>query len=133
MKNQRGLQGARRLFSVQLSVVALVALLMFMMFNTRAAYSIGLGGVVWILPQIGFAYLLFSEQRARFSKAILTRVYRAEAFKLFFSAVLFAGVFCFGHVLPMMFFIGYMLAQAVSWFAPLFFREAGTKVSMKVA
>jgi ATP synthase protein I len=131
MKNQRGLQGAKRLFVVQLSLVAVAALLVWMLIDARAARSIGLGGLVWVMPQLCFAYILFSDQRARFSKAILSRVYRGEAFKLFFSAIFFAGVFCFGHVVPLMFFIGYMLAQGVSWFAPLFFREAVTKVSMR--
>ena len=133
MKNQRGLQGAKRLFIVQLSLVALLAFCVWILMDVRSAYSIGLGGLVWIMPQVCFAVILFSEQRVRFSKEILTRVYRGEAFKLFFSAVLFAGVFRFGHVVPMMFFIGYMLVQGVSWFAPLFFRKAVTKTSMRTA
>lgn len=133
MKNHRGLQGARRLFFAQLGLIALASIASGAMADARTAGSMMLGGLVWMIPQRCFAYLLFSEQRARFSKAILTRAYRGEAFKLFFSAALFAGVFRFGHVVPMVFFIGYMLAQGVSWFAPLFFRVAEVKTSMRVA
>jgi ATP synthase protein I len=130
MKNQRGLQGARRLFVVQLSLIVWLSCLFWLLFDARAAGSIALGGLVWVLPQACFALIVFSEQRARYSKAIVSRIYRGEAFKLVFSAVLFAGVFYLGHVLPLMFFVGYMLAQGVSWFAPLFFRNAVTKVSV---
>ncbi|MDX2346946.1 MAG: ATP synthase subunit I [Legionella sp.] len=78
MKNQRGLQGAKRLFIVQLSLVAVLAFFVWILINARAAYSIGLGGLVWVMPQLCFAIVLFSEQRALFSKYILSHAYRRE-------------------------------------------------------
>jgi ATP synthase protein I len=132
VRNQRGLQGAKRLFFVQISLVIMLSSLVWMMLSARAAWSIGLGGVVWVIPQICFACMLFADQRARFSSAIVKQAYRGEALKLFLSAILFAGAFRFGHVMPGLFFTGYMLVQGVSWFAPLFFRSTQVKASMSV-
>ncbi len=132
VKNQRGLQGAKRLFFVQISLVAVFSLLVWGMTDTVSARSFILGGVVWVIPQIFFALVLFKDQRARYSRAILTRVYKGEAFKLLLSALLFAGVFRFGQVVPLTFFMGYFLAQVLSWLAPLFFRTATAKTGMKV-
>ncbi len=132
VKNQRGLRGAKRLFFVQLSLVAVCSGSAWGIVNTNAAWSMGLGGLVSVLPQVCFAVILFSEQRARFSKTMVTRFYRGEALKLMMSATLFAMVFRFGQVVPVLFFMGYILAQGVAWFAPLFFRTAVTKASMSV-
>ncbi|MDF1678494.1 MAG: ATP synthase subunit I [Legionellaceae bacterium] len=132
MKNQRGLQGARRLFFVQTGLVLLVSLVVGAVAGASSARSFGLGGFVWVAPQICFAVFLFSDQRARFSQTILRRAYKGEAFKLLFSAFLFAAVFRFGQVVPLMFFVGYCLAQVISWFAPLFFRDVVTKTKMRV-
>ncbi len=133
VKNQRGLRGARRLFFVQASLVAMVALLVWHLIDASSARSILFGGFVWMIPQICFAVILFKEQRVRFSQAILKRAYKGEAFKLVLSAFLFAGVFRWGQVIPLMFFMGYFLAQLMSWFAPLFFRKTVTKTSMRAA
>lgn len=132
MKNQRGLQGARRLFFVQTSLIILASLLVGAVAGAPSARSFGLGGFVWIAPQICFAVFLFSDQRARFSRAILRRAYQGEAFKLLLSALLFTAMFRFGQVMPLMFFMGYCLAQVMSWFAPLFFRDVVTKTKMRV-
>lgn len=124
MKNHRGLQGARRLFFVQSALVGIVAMFVWNIKGFHAASSFWLGGLIWGIPQHCFAVILFSEQRARFSRIILRRAYCGEAFKLLLSATLFAGIFYFGHVKPLMFFMGYFLAYGVSRFAPLFFRRA---------
>ncbi|MDF1645661.1 MAG: ATP synthase subunit I [Legionellaceae bacterium] len=133
MKNQRGLRGAKRLFIFQVSFILIVSLLVWRMSNTYSALSFTLGGLVWVIPQVFFAVFLFQEQRVRFSQAILKRAYKGEAFKLILSACLFAGVFQWGRVTPLVFFMGYFLAQLFSWFAPLFFRQAVTKIGMRAA
>ena len=133
MKNQQGLQGARRLFFAQFVVVAVLVCCVWTFFDIHAARSMGLGGMVCLLPQLCFAHIVFSEQRASLSKIILRRLYRGEAMKLCLSAGLFALVFRWGDVMPAMFFMGYVLVQGLSWFAPLFFRKAVTKTGMKIA
>ena len=131
MKNKRGLQGARRLFFVQIIASALVSFGVWLCFDGFLACSLLLGGMVWVLPQVCFAELVFWEQRARFSKAIVARVYRGEALKLLLTALLFAVIFRWGHVVPGMLFVGYCLAQVLFWFAPLFFRDAMSKARLK--
>jgi ATP synthase protein I len=131
VKNQRGLQGARRIIFAQITLNTLVSLGVWLCSDSVSACSFLLGGLIWVLPQVCFAKLVFWEQRARFSKAIVARVYRGEALKLLLTALLFAVVFRWGHVVPGMLFAGYCLAQVLFWFAPLFFRDAVSKARLK--
>lgn len=133
LKNQRGLRGAWRLFLVQISVSIGVAALGWFFFDLKVAKSVMFAGLVWLLPQVCFVQLLFRDQRARFSRESLARVYRGEALKLFLSAGLFAGVFRWGNVAPGVFFAAYFLAQAIFWFAPLFFRATLREVRLKTS
>jgi ATP synthase protein I len=131
VKNKRGLQGARRIFRAQIVFNYTLSLGVWLCSDAISASSFVLGGLVWLLPQACFAMLVFSEQRARFSKAIVARVYRAEALKLLLTALFFAVIFRWEHVVPGMLFAGYCLAQALFWFAPLFFRDAMSKARLK--
>lgn len=132
VRNQRGWQGAKRLFFAQASIVFMLAMLLWGLLGRAEAFALGLGGLVWLVPQIMFAWLAFSDQRARFAEATLKRIYRAEALKLILSASLFALIFKWGHVLPLMFFLGYGLAHGIGWFAPLFFRASKRQASMSI-
>ena len=131
MKNQQGLQGARRLFLMQLRLGALVSVLVWVLVSVSAARSVLLGALVCLVPQAWFARILFRDQRARFSQQILQRAYRGEAMKLLISAALFAVVFRWVDVVPVMFFAGYFLIHVTLWFAPWFFR--GNQSSMSKA
>lgn len=122
MKNQRGIQGAKRLFFMQTGFVACLSLFASILFDKPVAYSVFLGGALWIIPQVIFAGFLFQDQRARFARHIVKRAYRGEAFKLITSAVLFAAVFRWIEVVPLVFFAGYMVVYSTSWFAPWFFK-----------
>ncbi|MDF1684318.1 MAG: ATP synthase subunit I [Legionellaceae bacterium] len=122
MKNQQGLQGAKRLFLMQLRVGACVSLMIWTMFGLSSARSILLGSLVSLVPQAWFARVIFREQRARFSQQILKSAYRGEAMKLLMSAALFAVVFRWVDVVPVMFFAGYFMVHVTFWFAPWFFR-----------
>lgn len=122
MNNQQGLQGAKRLFLMQLRVSAGVSLMAWALCGLTSARSMLLGGFVCLIPQAWFARSLFREQRARFSRQILKSAYRGEAMKLLVSATLFAVVFRWVDVVPVMFFAGYFLVHVTFWFAPRFFR-----------
>ncbi len=128
MKNQRGIQGARRLFFVQSIVSILVSVAIWLSYDGISARSVFLGGVIWLLPQVCFATHVFWEQRARYSRAIVNRIYRGEVLKLLLTASLFAAGFQWGQVTPGMLFVGYLLAQAIFWFAPLFFRHGMSRL-----
>lgn len=122
MKNQQGLQGAKRLFLMQLRLSAIVSLVFWLMFGLDAARSALLGGLVCLVPQAWFARVIFRDQRARFSHQLIKSAYRGEAMKLLISAMLFAGIFRWVDVVPVMFFAGYFLIHVTFWFAPRFFR-----------
>ena len=81
-----------------------------------------MGVIVWLIPQLFFAKVLFQDQRARFAKQAMQRVYRAEAIKLVLTAGLFALVFAWLVVVPKAFFMGYLVAFGLSWLAPWCFK-----------
>jgi len=129
VKNQQGLQGAKRLFFMQLRFSACTSIVVWMMFGLDSARSILLGCLVCLIPQVWFARVLFRDQRARFSQQILKRAYRGEAMKLLLSAALFAVVFRWMNVVPVMFFAGYFLIHVTLWFAPKFFQGSQSSMS----
>lgn len=131
MKNQQGLQGAKRLFLMQLRFSAVISVLAWMFLGLSSARSVLLGGLVCLVPQAWFARVLFRDQRARFVQQILKSAYRGEAMKLLISAMLFAVVFRWVDVVPAMFFAGYFLIHVTFWFAPRFFQ--GNQSSMSKA
>lgn len=129
MKNQQGLQGAKRLLLMQLRVSACVSFVLWVVFGLGSARSVLLGALVCLVPQAWFARILFRDQRARFSQQILKSAYRGEAMKLLMSATLFAMVFRWVDVVPVMFFAGYFLVHVTFWFAPWFFRGHQDSIS----
>ena len=122
MKNHFGLKYARGFFCLQI-ITTLILTLCFGFLSAKAAWSALCGGIVNILPGIYFARKLFYEQRATASRQIVLRFYQGEAFKLLFSAMLFALVFLWAHVIPWIFFVAYITVQMMLWFAPLIFRR----------
>ncbi|OGV42155.1 MAG: hypothetical protein A3F46_07045 [Legionellales bacterium RIFCSPHIGHO2_12_FULL_42_9] len=78
------------------------------------AASAFLGGLVAILSALSFAKVLFRHRGARLAKKIVNDFYRGEAVKIGFASLLFALVFRFYRVSPMVFFITYS-AMAMSF------------------
>lgn len=122
MKNQRGLQGAQRLLICQLSVTVLFAVIAMLLSSATAATSALLGGVVSMVPTAYFAIKLFRYQGARAARQIVNSFYKGEALKMILTIVLFALVFKFFNIIPLVFFATYIVAQMMFWFAPLLFR-----------
>ncbi len=129
MKNQQGLHGAKRLFLMQLRVGVSASLVIWAILGLGSARSMLLGAVVCLVPHALFARILFRDQRARFSQQILKSAYRGEAMKLLMSATLFAVVFRWVDVVPVMFFAGYFMVHVTFWFAPWFFRGNQNRMS----
>lgn len=126
MKNQQGLQGARRLFAYQAGLTLLLAAIAILVSGTTAAVSALLGGFVCIAPSAYFAKKLFQYHGARAAKQIASGFYKGEAIKMVLSVILFALVFKFFKLVPLMFFTSYIVVQLVFWFAPLiFFNRSG--------
>lgn len=98
----------------------LLAAVCFFAIDGLAAKSVLLGGLVIALPNVYLARKAFRYQGARAAREIVRGFYAGEAGKLLFSAALMAMIFV--GVKPLnapMFFIGLVLTQAISWFAPL--------------
>ena len=121
MKNQQGLQGAKRLLAWQLGITLLLASIAIVVSGLTAAVSALLGGSVSIVPNAYFARKLFRHQGAHAAKQIVSSFYKGEASKIALSIVMFALVFKFFIITPLIFFIVYIVVQMLFWFAPLIF------------
>ncbi len=121
VKNQQGLRGANRLLAWQLAITLLVAVIVAVISGGKSALSAMLGGLVSALPSAYFARKLFQYQGAQAAKQIVNSFYKGEAMKIILSILLFALVFIFSNVNPVVFFITYIVVQMVYWFAPLLF------------
>lgn len=119
VKNQQGARGARRLLLVQLGITMLIAVIAGLFGNGTAAFSAVTGGIVCIVPNAYFASKLFQHNGARAARQIVNGFYKGEALKLVLSVALFALVFKYLKVNPLVFFVAYIAAQMVFWFAPL--------------
>ena len=94
-----------------------------MLFSTMVAgVSAILGGLVSIVPTAYFARKLFRYQGAHAARQIINSFYKGEALKIALTIILFALVFKFFNIIPLVFFAVYIMAQMVFWFAPLIFR-----------
>lgn len=118
VRNRQGMWGARRVLLAQFSVALLIAIIAAWAKGTSAAYSAVLGGLVCVVPNAYFARALFLHSGARAAKQIVNGFYRGEALKLMLSAALFTLVFKCFKVDPLVFFVAYMAAQMMVWFAP---------------
>ena len=119
MKNQQGMQGAQRLLLIQLSVALLITVIALLSGNTIAAISAIAGGLVCVVPNAYFVRKLFRHHGAHAARQIVNGFYKGEAMKLLLSMTLFALVFKYCKINPLVFFVAYIAAQMVFWFAPL--------------
>lgn len=119
--NQQGKRGAKWLIVLQIGMTLLISAVAAALSSMACAYSMMLGGLVSVLPNLYFARAVFRYQGARAAKKIVNTVYKGEAFKLILSMALFTLVFVVFKVDPVPFFISYIAAQMVFWFSPLIF------------
>lgn len=119
MKNRQGLKGAQRLLLIQFGVAMLIAVVSQLVSGRTAAFSAIVGGLVCVVPNACFVRNLFKHNGARAARQIVNGFYKGEALKLTLSIVLFALVFKFLKINPLVFFVAYIAAQMVFWFAPL--------------
>lgn len=102
-----GTKSIKRIFALQgVMIVAITAVLYFTRSENEAASAL-LGGFVAILPSLSFAKVLFRHRGARAAKKIVNDFYFGEGVKIGFAILLFALVFRFYRVSPVVFFITY--------------------------
>ncbi|MFC3908204.1 ATP synthase subunit I [Legionella dresdenensis] len=119
MNKNRVLGGVRRLIIIQIGICLMITLLLFLFSGAKAAGSALTGGLVAILPSAVFAKRLFKYQGARAAKEIVKNFYQGEFLKIILSMILFALVFIFYEVQPLVFFLTYIALVMTNWFAPL--------------
>ncbi|MFI4963327.1 MAG: ATP synthase subunit I [Legionellales bacterium] len=118
MNGKRSKPDIRRLWLVQLGVTLLLAGFFAWAYNSNAAKSALLGGMVCIIPNAYFALKLFKHQGARAAKQIVNSFYKAEALKIILSIFLFTAVFVLCRITPLAFFVSYIVVQTTHWLAP---------------
>jgi ATP synthase protein I len=121
VRNKQGILGAKRLLTCQVLLTAVVSILIVAMYGLSAGKSAALGGLVSIIPNAYFAWVVFRFQGAKSARKIVNSLYKGEAVKLLLTFVLFGLVFAYVPIKPLAFFLTYIVVQMVYWFAPLIF------------
>jgi ATP synthase protein I len=109
---------------IQFVITILVALLIFTLFTTVAAYSVLLGGFAYILPNAYFIRSAFRGSEQQTPHMILRWLYIGEAGKLVLTGVIFA--ICFALVKPIN-----VIALFVMYILMIFVNLAGLEISKK--
>lgn len=110
---------AYRLVTIPASVIIISSVITLFFADTKFAYSIGLGGCVWILPNFYFAYKLFHRIETR-AKNFVSVFYRTELLKLVLSALLFIAIVKWLPVTLSAILIGYFISFATFWVTAAF-------------
>lgn len=107
------------IFAVQ-GAVLLLASVGLLFVDITLAYSVLLGGLISILPNIYFARWAFRFSGAQAAAEVARSFYRGEAGKFVLTVCLFAGVF--NAVKPLAieaFFLTYIFMMVLNWFLAL--------------
>ena len=115
---QKEIAGAVQKFIwLQVAVVALCALSMLILVDLTAAASALIGGAVGFLTSWIYAKKMTTSQECG-AKQVVQAHYKAEAYKLIFTVLLFSLIFTqFKGVRVMPLFFGYGSSLAVYWVA----------------
>jgi len=101
------------------TVINLTISFFIMLHGTYASSSALLGGLVWSLPNLYFAYKAFSNMRPDATSIIVKNFYVAELYKLALTGLLAVLVLKYIKVSILFFFMGYVISQITFWLTPL--------------
>lgn len=107
-----------RLIRLQAVVVIVIALYWWIQGATEGLSAL-LGGAACVLPNLYFAWYLFSITRSRAAKRIIINFFLGELIKLVLSSVLVILIIVFIPVSIVPFIVGFVGAQFGFLFAPL--------------
>lgn len=82
------------------------------------SYSLLLGGLTWIFPNLYFVSKAFSNMRPDATNKIMKNFFVAEVNKLILTGILAVLILKFIKVSVLFFFLGYAIAQVTFWFTP---------------
>ena len=113
----------RRIIYVQVAVTMAMALLMLVSEDATSAASAFSGGAVGFLTSLVYAKKMLTPHGSE-PKAIIAANYRAEAYKLVFTILLFSLIFTkFKDVQVMPLFATYIATLMVYWVALIFVKS----------
>ena len=111
---------AMKLVSYPAGIVILAAFILYITGSKTSSISIVLGGVVWFIPNLYFAYKVFPNTKTALTpQRIVRNFYRAEVIKLLLSALIFIVILKIFAVAMLPFLTGYAAAQVSFWIASL--------------
>ena len=102
------------------ALIVIVITAIFTLSSFKAAYSVSLGGACCVVPSLYFAHKLFRYVTQTMNPKAMRAFYRGEVIKLVLIGVLSVLVFKFIPILPLNFFIGFVVAQFAFWIVPNF-------------
>jgi ATP synthase protein I len=110
----------KQLFKIQAYAIIVIVILAMTFGSLLIAESALAGALVFFVPNIIFAKNSFKYQGAQSAKQIVSAFYKSEALKIVISIFLFAMVFSFFIVIPLVFFVVYITMQLVMWGASFY-------------
>ncbi len=116
---QLTVNGVKRLFKLQVAVMFVLIVAAMFLGGLIAAWSALAGALVFLIPNVIFAKNIFKYKGASAAKKIVKAFYRGESLKIVLSIFLFAAVFGFFRVKPLVFFAVYISMQFLLWLAPI--------------
>jgi ATP synthase protein I len=104
-----------RIFQIQVAFTVAVAFIA-AFYSITAAYSGLLGGLLYLLPNIFFAWRVLSRQ-SNTPRGVLTDMYIGEIWKMAITILLFAMVFILvPTVSPFSLFLTFILLHVLNWY-----------------
>lgn len=89
-----------------------------MISGKQAALSALIGGLVAIIPDACFAWMIFRYSGARAARQIVNSFYKGAGLKFLLLIVLLSLVFMYWTVVPLAFFLAFFVAQLGYWILP---------------
>lgn len=115
VRERRSTRGLRQIFLQQAALILLVSAACLVL-GVTAAYSALLGGLLYLLPNLYFAWRAFSGQGADNAQRVVIRMYASEIGKMMLAVALFSATFKLVQPLsPFSLFGTFMLLQLSGW------------------
>lgn len=110
---------ALQLVSIPAGIVVITALILLIGSHKDISYSVLMGGLIWLIPNLYFAIKVFSTRGAKITpQQLLINFYLAEVTKLALCAILFIIIVKFLPVAILPLLAGYSIAQFAFWISP---------------
>ena len=114
---------ASRQISIMTILIVICATITYFNWGLLYAYSLLLGGVVVIIPSIIFAYKAFKYAGARASREVMESFHSGVKLKMVFTTLLFAVIFKFLVISPLIFLSTYCVVVFLTLLLPVFLTE----------